>query len=301
MIQADLRANKITYVLSGEMFRALGFESHGLMWRLFKPLVWKQIHRFSKIAVGFDHQVEHFGFQKASHWILPNFIRGMKVFGDTCIPKVGPLVVASNHPGAYDALVITANVPRDDIKIFVNIPLEFICQLPATLPHFLYVPPDVHTRMRRVREAIQHLKDGGAILIFGSGRIDPDPACMDGASEGLNTWSRSIEFFLKRVPQTQVLLSIVSGILEPKYIKHFLTRLRKERSDKQRISEFLQVMRQLLYPGKLLQYPRISFANPIEGKDLLDDRKSSKTMRILVECAQTLYKVHVQSITNNIR
>jgi hypothetical protein len=295
MVESDRKTHQITHVLSGEMFRALGFSSHGLMWRLFKPLVWNPIHQFSKIAVGFDQQVKQVGFQRASHWILPNFIRGMNVSGDAAIPRQGPLLVASNHPGAYDALVITANVPRDDIKIFVNIPLEFIRELPATFSHFLYVPPELHTRMKRVREAIQHLKDGGAILIFASGKIDPDPACMRGAIDRLCTWSRSLEIFLRRVPDTQVLLSIVSGILAPKYVNHILTRFRSEQSDKQRISEFLQVMRQLLYPGKLLQTPRISFANPLKGKDLMSGQMSNGLMQSLVDKAKGLFTDHMES------
>jgi hypothetical protein len=91
-----------------------------------------------------------------------------------------------------------------------------------------------------------------------------------------------------------VLLSIVSGILEPKYVNHILTRFRKGQSDKQRISEFLQVMRQMLYPGKLLQTPRISFADPIKGEALLADRTPSGVMQSLVEKAHLVFKDHMR-------
>jgi hypothetical protein len=106
------------------------------------------------------------------------------------------------------------------------------------------------------------LKEGGALLLFASGGIDPDPAHMPGSEEAIDCWSQSLDLFIRRVPNTQVLISMVSGILTPKYIRHPLTRFRKLRPDKQRISEFLQVMNQMLNPGQLIQKPRISFAMP---------------------------------------
>jgi hypothetical protein len=114
------RANALTEVLCGELFSALGFSNNGMIARLFSPLVRKPIHHFSGISVGFDRRVNKIGFQGASKWFLPNFIKDMTVIGSETIPPDGPLIIAANHPGAYDALVVTANVPRDDVKIIVN-------------------------------------------------------------------------------------------------------------------------------------------------------------------------------------
>lgn len=259
----DSRTETLIQVLSGELFRALGFSSSDLMARIFSPLVRKAVYRFVKIVMGFDEQVALYGFQEASNWILPNFISSMQANGIEYIPKEGPLLITSNHPGVYDALVVTANIPRDDIKIIASIPQGFINQLPAIKPHFFHVTLDPEIRYQVTRSAIKHLQIGGSILIFASGGIDPDPASMPGVEEEIKTWSRSLEIFLRRVPDTQVLISMISGILSPIYIHHPFTFFRKGRRDKQRISEFFQVIHQMLKPGQFLQTPRVSFRNAI--------------------------------------
>jgi hypothetical protein len=278
------------------MFKALGFSREGMISRVLSPLIRKPIHRFSEIAVGFDHRVHTLGFQQASAWILPYFIKNTSVTGTDHVPSNGPLLVASNHPGAYDALVIAANIPRDDIKIVVNIPLDFIDELPTTLQHFLYAPPDPHVRLNVVRSAINHLKDGGSLLLFASGGMDPDPESMTGAEDAIDHWSRSLEIFLKKVPDTQLLISMISGILTPKYVRHLFTHFRKLRQDKQRISEFFQVIHQMLQPGKLLITPKLTFGHPIRGKSLLGSLDSSNIMDILTVKAKKLLDDHMLSV-----
>jgi hypothetical protein len=300
MIDQQAQATKLTKILIMELFKALGFPRDGLISRALSPLARKPIHRFSEIAVGFDHRVEKLGFQAASRWILPNFIEGMSVTGLEAIPHEGPLLVAANHPGAYDSLVITGNLPRDDIKIVVNIPLDFISELPSTLPHFLYAPPDPHVRMTVVRSALQHLKDGGALLLFASGGIDPDPDSMPGGGEPFSKWSRSLEIFMRWVPETQLLITIVSGILTPKYVHHAFTRFRKTRPDKQRISEFFQVMRQMLTPEKFCQRPKVSFAQPLKASDLLDVNNPTDFLPTVAAQARRQYDSHMLPETGHV-
>jgi hypothetical protein len=227
---------------------------------------------------------------------MPNFAAKMVASGIMTIPTTGPLLVASNHPGAYDTLVITSNLPRDDIKIIVNIPLDFISELPSTLPHFFYAPPDPHIRMNVVRSALKHLKSGGALLLFASGRIDPDPASMPGAEHEFDCWSRSLEIFLRRVPNTSLLITIVSGILTPKYVNHFFTRFQKERPDKQRISEFFQVMNQMITPGKFHQLPSVSFSKPIPYRDLIGMKDTNHLMNGVTKHAKSLLKSHLTGV-----
>ncbi len=297
MIDANpVRSNAITRILSGEMFKAMGFAPQGWVSRLFSPLVQNPIHHFSEIAVGFDQRVTKLGFSAASRWILPNFVRSAQVVGAEVVPKEGPLIIASNHPGAFDALVITANIPRDDIKIVVNIPLPFIQELPATQPHFLYAPPDPHVRIGVVRSAIRHLREGGALLLFASGGMDPDPASMPGAEDAICNWSGSLELFLRQVPQTLLEIAMISGILMPKYVRHIFTHFRRQRLDKQRISEFFQVIRQMASPGELLVSPSLSFAHPLSRRELSPAGDDTQVGAKIVQHAQELLNLHTQSI-----
>jgi hypothetical protein len=289
----DEQAEQLTRILCGELFQALGFSRDGSLARLLSPLVRKPILRFSRIAAGFDQQVNVNGFQAASRWILPNFAQDVDINTMPDVPHCGPLLVISNHPGAYDTLVLTANIPRDDIKIIVNIPLDFIQELPETQKHFLYAPRETYTRMKVVRQAIRHLKAGGALLLFASGGIDPDPAHMPGSEAAIQCWSRSLEIFTRLVPDTQVLISMVSGILTPKYIHHPLTHLRKLRPDKQRISEFLQVMNQMLRPGNYIQRPQVSFTMPFSGSRPHGFPEQPFSMEYLKDQARQLLKDHL--------
>jgi hypothetical protein len=289
-------ADAITRILSGEMFKALGFSTDGWMARTFTPLIWKPIHRFSNIATSFDQIVNTQDFNAAAKWILPNFVKKVDVAGAEVVPKEGPLVIASNHPGAFDALVISASLPRSDVKIIVNIPLPFIQKLPATKKHFLYAPPDPHVRIGVVRSALRHLKEGGALLLFASGGIDPDPACMPGAREELNKWSNSLELFLRRVPQTKLQITIVSGILTPRFVNHAFTRFRKKRNDKQRISEFFLVIRQMLSPGEYLSSPQLSFASPLTRDQLLPSGLKSNIGPEIIQRAQETLSLHAASM-----
>lgn len=292
MIPNESTVNAITRILSGELFSALGFRPEGKISRALSPLVWTPINRFAKIATGFDQIVARRNFMEASRWILPNFVKKTDVFGAEVVPKEGPLIIAANHPGAYDALVIAANLPRSDIKIVVNIPLPFIKELPSTENHFLFAPPDPHTRMGVIRSALRHLEAGGSLLLFASGGIDPDPACMPGSEEELKNWSGSLELFLRRVPQTKLQITMISGILLPKYVHHTFTRFRKARRDKQRISEFFQVMRQMLTPDEFLSSPLLSFVSPLSRNQLLTKGTSGDIGPEIIRHAHEAFSLH---------
>lgn len=292
----DKTSHAITRILCGEMFRALGFSNEGWIARTFSPLIWKPIHRFSNIAAGFDQIVREQDFKEASKWILPNFVDGVKVAGAKQVPSEGPLIIAANHPGAFDSLVITANLSRSDVKIIVNIPLPFIKKLPATENHFLYAPRDPHVRIGVVRSAIRHLKEGGALLLFASGGIDPDPACMPGAKEELTKWSDSLSLFLRRVPQLKLQVTMVSGILSPRFVNHAFTHFRKNRNDKQRISEFFLVIRQMLSPGEYLSSPQLSFAAPLSRDQLSPSGDPDQIGREIISQAEQLFNTHMETM-----
>ena len=119
---------------------------------------------------------------------------------------------------------------------------------------------------------------------------------MAGAKDVLDRWSRSLELFVRRVPGTQILLSMVSGILSPKYIYHPLTIFRKTQTDKQRISEFLQIINQMLKPGKIVQTPDISFALPFQGNEQeLINTTNQSFMEILAVQSKKLLGEHLQA------
>ena len=107
----------------------------------------------------------------------------------------GPLMILSNHPGAYDSVAIGSQMCRKDFRIIAGeIPLYFA--LPSVCPLLIYAPhaTDTAGRMLTLRTAIEHLRKGGSMLHFGAGTIEPDPAVQAGAVDWLSRWSR-LELF----------------------------------------------------------------------------------------------------------
>lgn len=260
---------------------------------LIHTLVWAPTHRFAKLAEDFDQRVSSQGFREACRWVLPRFTTGFSIQGQENIPTEGPLLITSNHPGTVDSLVISANIPRPDLKIIAS-GFDFLRNLPATAHHLIYTSSDTHERMGVVRQAIQQLKDGGAVLIFPSGRLDPDPDLIPGAEQALGLWSPSLEILLRRVPQTRVLISIVSGVIAPDALQNPIARLQKTLNDRQRIAEVVQVIQQLISPFKPSINPRLTFSNPFSAMDLGVRLERNQILSPLLERAHQTLQAHTR-------
>jgi hypothetical protein len=249
--------------------------------------------RFSELAAVFEYRVVKEGWQKASAWFISHFVDRVKVLGAEKLPVEGPLIIASNHPGAYDSLVISSLLPRDDLKI-ISSDIPFVKKLPDTSQHLIISDKNPHNRMRAAREALRHLQAGGSLLIFARGTMDPDPAFMPGSEEEIERWTSSLGLFLRNVPQTRVAISFISGVLAPQYIRHPLTLFRRGRVNKQRLSEFFQVMHQLLAPGKLLVTPNLSFtaAFTLEDLGMANVRDAAQITREIINIAREQFEFH---------
>ncbi|MCP4164990.1 MAG: hypothetical protein GY759_03730 [Chloroflexi bacterium] len=253
-----------------EMVKAFGFPLHGWQHAVLSPFLWLPSRYFSTLAVGFDRAVEQQGFDIACRQLLRRFVENVRVRGDTQIPENGPLLIISNHPGAYDAPLIAASLPRSDLKIITST-VPFVQDLPFAGRHAIEITRDPYDAMRGLRVSIKHLQQGGALLILATGVVDPDPDVLPGAHEALDDWSASMAILLKKVPETKVVVTIVSGVLSPRWLSSPLTRIQKEVWRQRKLAEIFQVVQQLLLPGSLMLQPRLSFAPPRSASDLADD------------------------------
>ncbi len=259
--------------LLDEIIKALGVGKSRLTRPLFEPLFAPAAQRFAEVAARFDNDVAAYGLRKAAGRLLPRFAREVQTHGEENVPGEGPLLVVSNHPGTIDVLVIAARLPRPDLKIVVSGGVPFFRSLKSTGEHLIFSGIDAIGKMNVIRSSIRHLQAGGAVLIFPNGGIDPDPSVMPGAPEAVETWSRSLDLMLRRVPSAQVLITAVSGVLAPRWVHSPLTWLRKGRRNRQKVAEFFQVIQQMLFPESLLVSPTVRFAEPLqlrqEGKEPL--------------------------------
>jgi hypothetical protein len=293
--QKAARVTALRRYITDEIFIALGSSSDGWGRKLSWPIFWLPAHRFASLAAEVDAEIQEIGINEAAKRLLAGFVRSVDICGAENVPSQGPLLVASNHPGAYDSVAILSSLNRRDVKVIAS-GIPFLQGLPNLARHLVYVPDDAYGRMNALRAGIRHLEDGGALLIFPSGIVDPDPDIFPQAYQELSNWSQSVEIMLRRVPQTLLLLTIASGVLSPSWFRNPSTRLTQPGWTQRKLAEFLQVMQQLIFPHSVHLTPRISYGKPLTFDELQADNDSSDLMQVVVERARLLLSTHTASV-----
>ncbi len=225
-------------------------------------LFYLPVRYFARFFVTFDEKTNVEGFPNAGRWLCSRFVSDIEVRGMENIPAVGPLMIVSNHPGAYDSFCILATLGRRDLNAIIS-DIPFCMALPHVAPQLILTNSKVEVRMMAIREAIKRLQNGIAFLIFPTGLIDPDPSFNETAIAELQNWSNSIELFLRKAPDTRLLITTVSHILQPKWTRHVLLKTQPTPMTKRRMAEFIQVFNQFFIPWSKKSLPCITYGKPI--------------------------------------
>lgn len=267
-------------------------------WRnLIEALFERTARSFASYGTLFDQKIAQWGLDGASQWAVSVFASHVLVRGKEAIPDQGPLVIAANHPGSVDALAIASQIRRADLKVVAS-GMGFLRNLPELSRHLIYVPRhDTQGRMAVVRSVIHHLGEGGSVLIFPGGNIEPDPAVLPGAADALGNWSTSLEVVLRRVPQAQVVLSIVSGVLTRAALRNPFSPFLRSVRDRQKVAEIIQVAAQMLTRNSLGLTPRVTFTRLPEPdpRDRLLPQLTSAARRQIEEHAAVWKTRHAPS------
>lgn len=286
---------RLTETLVYELTKALALPQTRAVRRVIASLAGGAIRRFTQLAFELDCVVEKEGIAGGARWLLPRFVKSHSAQGLENIPAAGPLVIASNHPAAFDSVVISAHVPRRDYKIIIG-EIPFFKNLPNIRANSIFAPESTDSagRMQVVREVIRHLKNDGAILIFPRGTIEPDPAWMPDSGAEFEHWSRSLEIFLKQVPQTQVLVTMVSGVISQAAMHHPITWFRKARPDRQRLAFMYQFIRQMIAGKETFGLtPRVTFGDLIRARNTTD---RAEILETTTRSAKKVLKVHMAEV-----
>ncbi len=273
-----------------EILYALGFPRHGIMRRALGPLFRYPAGRFGRIIARADDAIRISGLCGGARRIMADLELQASVRGAENIPGDGPLLVVSNHPGAYDSVVIMSCIPRKDLKVILS-DVAFTRAFAAARHHFIYAPLDTAGRMAAFRTSLGHLKNGGALLIYAHDEVEPDPDLSPGAMESIGEWSRSIEIMLRAVPNAWLQLTMASGILMSRFLNNPLVRIRRSAPKRQKLAEFFQVSRQMISPRSVRPHPRVSFAAPVKGMDL----PQNDMMPTVIAMARRLLADHLAS------
>jgi 1-acyl-sn-glycerol-3-phosphate acyltransferase len=189
----------------------------------------------------FDHRIATRGLPGAAGALLDDLGARWSRVGQVP-PARGPLLVVANHPGAYDALVLLAAIERDDVAIVAS-DRAFLRAMPALRRHLVLVPdvPSASTMRRAIglRRALAHLARGGALLHFGAGRIEPDPAFqpassatwVDARDERLAPWQSGTGTLARATARASgsVVAALVGGVHSARAKRLLVTRLAERR------------------------------------------------------------------------
>ncbi len=239
--------------------------------------------RLARQIQTYDEIVGESGLGTGGAWALKRLSRNNRIEGQENVPRGGPLLLVSNHPGLADAVALFAATPRDDLRV-IAADRPLLKALPNTSRHLLIVAKTSAGRPGVARAAARHLRAGGAVLTFPGGRIEPDPAVLSGAVRALDHWSSSADLFARLTPGLAVVPVVVSGVISPSALRNPLTHLRRRRRDREWLAATLQV----LIPALRNVAARVEFGRPIyaEPRTAVGDAVIEET-RLLMEIRET--------------
>jgi hypothetical protein len=197
-----------------------------------------------RVLARFDANIGEQGIAQAAAVALMQLGATVAVVGERP-PARGALLIVSNHPGAYDALALVTALRRDDVAILAA-DRAFLHAMPALARHLVFVPDLPAPPMSRARgllRAIRHLMDGGALLQFGAGQIEPDPAFPVALGvEPLASWPAGTGALVRgaALANGHVVAAIVEGVHSRRAKRLAVTRL-AERHGLTTLAPLLQV------------------------------------------------------------
>lgn len=279
------RLESLTRINLDDMLVSLGWQNWKIGRSIANMLFRVPARRLARQVIEFDDEVGRLGLQEGSRRILPAFVKGLRVAGQENIPRSGPLLVLSNHPGVADTLALFASLPRPDLNV-VGAERPFLQALPALTRYLIYVPEQSESRMQVMRSMLGVLRGGGAILTFPAGRIEPDPAVIPGAVDSLDAWSESIAIPVRMVPELNIVVAVVSHVLAPQATYHPLTRLRHQKKDRERLGATIQLVVHTLFPRTWPVVTEITFTPPLPGASLVTLHEPQAITRAVVDYAR---------------
>jgi hypothetical protein len=277
-----------------ELCQAAGLRVGGWQQRALAAALRRPLDGIARLFSDIDATIGRDGIDAGFAKLLTRFVVDPRVNGAENLPPQGPLIIASNHPGAYDLLLIGSTLGRRDLWIMTST-ASFYHVMTNFHRHTIEVGTTPEGGMRAIRESVRRLRDGGALLIFPSGLVDPDPDVLPGAREALALWRPGIEALVNLAPRAAVVQAIASGVLAPRWINNPLLRLQRVEWQRRKLAEMLQVVQQMARPQTERLSPRLTFGSLTSGEALRQEAGSKTVLPLLIERAQALLSRHMEA------
>lgn len=256
----------LTRINLDDLVASFGWQERPLLAAAARLVFRGPARKFARQMVGFDAAVRRRGLPEAARRLLAGYVREVRLFGREHLPRTGPLLVLSNHPGMSDTVCLFAAIDRADLRI-IALDRPFLQALPDTTRHLFFIGDEPAERLGAVRKATAHLRTGGALLTFPAGKIEPDPDVYPGAEVALAGWSDSTGVFLRFAPETRLLPALVRGVLWERAVRHPLTRLRPAGEEREKLAAAFQLLAHLLFDLRPVMVS-VQFGPPLTAAEL---------------------------------
>ena len=283
----------LTRINLDDLVSSFGWENAPLPAAVIRRVFAGPARKFATQMVEYDDLVGQMGLHKGSRRTLQKFyITDLRIHGSEHIPVSGPVLFLSNHPGLADTISLFATIQRDDLRI-IALHRPFLTSLPNISRHLFYINDDPRERMKVVRQLAAHLRSGGAAVTFPAGDIEPDPDVHTGALESLKDWTDSSAIFMRFAPDLQIVPVLVSGVIWERTSRHWLTRFKRTREDREKLAASLQLLAMVVRDARPTTV-HVQIAKPISRAEV-DPTDSQRIHEILIERMRCL----IQSRNND--
>jgi hypothetical protein len=249
--------DQLTEILAREGAEALGWERGRPGGAVVRTILRPTARRIAREFAASDEVFATRELPDAARWILEHFSASVEISGFDRVPRRGPILLVANHPGLTDAMAVIAALDRRDVRI-VAADYPFLHAMRGLGPRLIFLGPSGTSQLGWIRAVSRDLRQGGVVLLFPAGRLEPDPAVF-GRGGALLPWSESIGIIRRLAPDAHVVPLAVAGVLSRRAFAHRLTRVRRASLDRQRVATLLQ----MIDPELRTVAPRIVFGAPI--------------------------------------
>lgn len=256
------KLKKLAEINLDDLVSSFGWQNIPPLAFALRKLFAQPAQKFASQMLDFDSNVGESDLAEAARRLMKTrYVRDVRMHGREHVPANRAALFLSNHPGMADTLALFAAINRPDLRI-IAIQRPFLESLEHTTRQLFFIDDDPAKRVNAVRQVSAHLKNGGAALTFPGGKIEPDPDVHEGASDSLNEWTDSAGVFLRFARDTVIVPTLVSGVISDASARHFLTRLKRERYDREKLAAALQLLAMVVQDARPTT-PHVRFAKPI--------------------------------------
>jgi len=188
-------------------------------------------------------------------------------------------LIVSNHPGICDSASLLSIIERPDIKI-AAFDKTFFKSLPNLYKYLIPIEEGRHGFSNSISLMLRHLENGGALLLYPAGIIEPDPEYN---KDFLKEWFSVIGYFCLKAQKKnfnfKILPVVVSNIYSKKTLELKLVNLKKNKEEKEKSAALNIIITRSTKNQKI----KIDFKKEFDSLILAETYKDSKIITDVVK------------------